>query len=152
MPLPSKVSDAVRRLNPHLFGSSPGAMTPALAKALDPSQCEIAKPRIRQHKGDGMNKWEREYSATLKLRCTHVYREVSLPIANGSVFKIDFLCATVEGDRLFVSGYEVKGRALPAGIVKLKVAASLYPWIQFVMVTKRKKREGGGWSEERILP
>jgi hypothetical protein len=98
-----------------------------------------------------MNQWERQYFGQLLGTWPYVYREVAFPLANGLRYKVDFLCArTANG--LEVEAHEVKGRALPAGIAKIKMAATLYPWIKFKLVTKRRAREGGGWSIEPVLP
>lgn len=144
MPLPSTVSDATRRLNPQLFATT--EQVRGIIKAT------VEKARIRQHKGDGMNRWEREYLAVLDVQWSHIHREVSLPLANGLRYKVDFLCVSTKQPALEVVGYEVKGRARSTGIAKLKMAASLYPWIVFFLVTKRRKKDGGGWTEERVLP
>ena len=106
-----------------------------------------SKP-IRQRKGDGFNKWEREFLGELQQRHvgSHIHREVALPLANGTAYKVDFLVA--KGFSAEVLAYEVKGRRLSTGIVKLKVAASLYPWIKFHLVT----REAGEWRDTEVLP
>lgn len=125
-----------------------------------PKVAPVAKPMIRQHKGDGMNKWEREYSAILDIQWSHIYREVSLPLANGLKYKLDFLCvsnvgdtpAAIESKIVVVAGYEVKGRRRSTGIAKIKMAARLYPWIKFTLATKKRKKDGGGWTKENVLP
>lgn len=112
--------------------------------------------RIRQRQGDGMNKWEREYAERLARLCTRgasrIHREVSLPLANGLRYKVDFLCAFVADDgAIAVEGHEVKGFARSTGIAKLKMAASVYPWIKFFLAT-RNKNAPSGWNIERVLP
>lgn len=110
------------------------------------------KKRIRQRQGDGMNKWERAYLARLESVWRHVHREVSLPLANGLRYKVDFLCARDLDDGGFsIEGHEVKGRARSTGIAKIKMAASVYPWIRFFLATKNK-RAASGWDIERVLP
>jgi len=44
--------------------------------------------------------------------------------------------------------YEVKGFMRDDAAVKLKVAASLYPWIKFHLVTRKK----GEWIIQEVLP
>ncbi len=124
-----------------------------IARADEMRKIEVVKApkRIRQHAGDNMNRWEREYQELLKTQWEHVYREVSLPLANGVRYKVDFLCASADST-LTVSAFEVKGHARSTGIVKLKIAARLFPWIQFHLVTKRKKAHSGGWDVECVLP
>jgi hypothetical protein len=108
-----------------------------------------APKRIRQRQGDGMNKWEREFRDYIAPQFENIHREVSLPLANGLRYKLDFLCVDKLG---VVMGYEVKGFARSTGIAKLKMAASVYPWIKFVLVTKQGKMKGGGWDKEAVMP
>lgn len=118
------------------------------------------KPKgIRQHQGDGMNKWERAFLAELRSRYSgslvSIHREVSLPIGNGVRYKVDFVVAmklSEDGGASIVRAFEVKGQFRSTGIVKLKVAASTYPWIEFFLVTKQKKKAGGGWDIEGVRP
>lgn len=111
------------------------------------------KKRIQQHQGDGMNNWERQFRGVLVTQWVHVHREVSLPLANGVRYKLDFLCVGIlEEGRFQIAGFEVKGMARATGIVKLKVAAKEFPWIKFHLVTKQKKKDGGGWNVQEILP
>jgi hypothetical protein len=145
MPLPTHISEATRRLNPHLFGD-PGTLSGHLKASA------VEKKRIRQHQGDGMNKWERAYLAVLDIQWSHIHRNVSLPLANGLVYKLDFLVVSTSGVSVVIEGHEVKGRARPTGIAKIKMAASLYPWIRFKLVTKNPKASFTPWAIEPVLP
>ena len=122
---------------------------------LAPARPVPVRPRLRQNQGDGMNKTERAFLGYLQAafdpKLATIHREVSLPLANGCRYKLDFLV----GDRvvpsqgcLTVHGFEVKGFARDDAIVKLTVAARVYPWITFTLVSKRK---GGGWDFEGVL-
>jgi hypothetical protein len=103
------------------------------------------KNRIRQNSA-GLNKTEAAYLQKLKADgWKHIYREPGLPLANGVKYNVDFLVVNEAGR---VEGHEVKGRAFSTGIVKLKVAASLFPWIGFKLITKR----GSGWAIEEVMP
>lgn len=134
----------------------------ARAQAVGSVQVEIVAPksdsqttkRIQQHQGDGCNKWEREYKALIMQRWPDcfLHREVALPLANGVKYKLDWLRVIRTDNGCDCIGFEVKGVARSTGIVKIKVAASLYPWISFRLVTKRRKKDGGGWAEEEVLP
>lgn len=124
----------------------------ARAKAVRQVECVPGKKRIRQRAGDGMNKWEREYLARLRADCTcdHIYREVSLPLANGVRYKVDFLVAYADvcGSKwVCVRAYEVKGHMRDDAAVKLKVAASVYPWIKFFLAYKVR----GNWRTQEVL-
>ncbi len=136
----SKGSKAFQRANAHLLAPSPAPANKGATIAQDATE-----RRIRQHQGDGMNKWEREWRERITPFYEHIHREVSLPLANGLRFKIDFLCVDRFGA---VFGHEVKGRCLPAGIAKLKMAATLYPWITFRMAGK----VDGEWVTEDVKP
>lgn len=143
MSLPAIVSEAVRRLNPGLFG---GGTAPPLS-ATKPSN-----PRLRQHKGDGMNKTERAYLIELKAKyptCAVLSQAISFRLANGANYRPDFIVISPFGDWM---AFETKGFKREASAVRIKVAASLYQFISFTLVTKRKKRDGGGWLEEIVLP
>lgn len=113
-----------------------------------------AKPSIRQNRS-GMNKTEaRFFDYVRRMGPTlHIHREVSLPLANGVRYKLDFLVARpgtdpVRNTYATVVGYEVKGHHRDDAIVKLKVAAKEYPWITFFLVHDRD----GVWSFEQIFP
>ena len=54
----------------------------------------------------------------------------------------DFLVTPHEGP-LIVE--EVKGHQEAAALIRIKVAASIFPFI-FVRLTRRTKKEGGGWE------
>lgn len=109
-----------------------------------------AAPIRQRTNGDGLNRWERQFLAKLKADFPRasIYREISLPLANGVRYKPDFIVGSIEFDRPI--GYEVKGQRRAAGIAKLKVAATLYPWISFYIVTREKP--GGAWQCDRVHP
>lgn len=138
--------------------SKPKPAIPSFVSALMASPAPNASSgqgkRIRQHSGDGMNSWERAYKAELERDWKFIIREISLPLANGARYKVDFMVARgSHSDGIWsVECHEVKGRALSTGILKVKVAASLYPFWKFRLVTKRTKKQGGGWAIEEVLP
>lgn len=126
--------------NAHLLGQAPAAPR---------AKVEAPKDRLRQD-GAGMNKTEAAFFEHLRetRAGAYIHREPSLPIANGCRYKVDFLVATITGAALCVEAYEVKGFMREDAAVKLKVAASVYPWISFFLVTRGK---GGTWSIQRIF-
>lgn len=130
--------------------SLPGGMV--RVEVAPPVAAAGAKKRLRQHQGDGMNGWERAYLARLKADHpdAHIHRPVSLPLCNGVVYKIDFLVGTLTDAGIRIEGHEIKGRARPTGIVKIKMAAQEYPWISFFLATKQRKGDGGGWDIEPV--
>lgn len=159
-----KVSDAVRRLNPDVF------MQSLPVAGASPARAPLAqKPRLRQDR-KGPNKLEREFEAWLRDEWKNVKgvaveaQALTLTIANGSRFTPDFIVAAkcyseVEGvydsemqAAARVMAFETKGFMRDDAAVKIKVAARMYPWIKFHLVTKRKKKDGGGWAIEEVLP
>ena len=111
-------------------------------------QKSTAKARLRQKAGDGLNKTERAFLGHLKRQdCgARVYAQsITLKLGNGVRYTPDFIVV----DEWRLTAYEVKGFMRDDAAVKLKVAATAYPWISFHLVTKRK---GGGWDIQAVLP
>lgn len=118
-----------------------------------------AKKRLRQHQGDGMNKTERAFFEYLKAQyqnATHIPQATSFRLANNSSYRPDFISITTLHDAsecgsavVRITAWETKGFAREAAVVRIKVAASLYRWISFRLVTRTK---GGGWDVQEILP
>jgi hypothetical protein len=113
--------------------------------------------RLRQKEGDGMNKTERAFKAWLDQYVVNpgdalIVQSVTLKIANGCRYTPDFLtlgkAAVPEGeaDAFNLHAYEVKGFMRDDAAVKIKVAASLYPWIRFTLATK----DGDAWQLQDI--
>jgi len=107
--------------------------------------------RIRQN-AQGLNKTEQAFHDWLNAEWPGVVfhtQSVTLKIANGCRYTPDeFCCFTDTG----CEAWEVKGFMRDDAAVKLKVAASLYPWITFHLVTKLPKKKGGGWNIQEVLP
>jgi hypothetical protein len=106
-----------------------------------------AKKRIRQN-ASGLNKTEAAFEQWAKaggIQFAQFYSQaVTLRIANGCRYTPDFIATGA----VWLRAYEVKGFMRDDAAVKLKVAASLYPWITFHLVSKRK---GGGWDVQKVL-
>ena len=123
-----------------------------------------AAPRIRQNAA-GLNKTEAAFQAHLQAKCAASDprgprsllppQSITLRLANGCRYTPDFI--TVQevaaldsaGYASAVCAYEVKGFMRDDAAVKLKVAAALFPWIAFHLVTRAA---GGGWNVENVLP
>lgn len=110
-----------------------------------------AKPIRQRQGGDGCNRWEREFWAKLAadFPTASIHREVALPLANGLRYKVDFIVGSAHGPTRPLA-YEVKGQKRASGIAKLKMAATLYPWITFHIATKPRK--GGAWQIDQVFP
>lgn len=155
-----KVSDAVRKLNPDFFVEAGRDGLPvANAKAC------ATKPRLRQDR-KGPNKLEAEFEAWLREEWKNdagvdvLAQAVTLSLANGVRYTPDFVVkftshgmrGAVQFEAVVLHAYETKGFMREDASVKIKVAAHQYPWIKFHLVTKRKKKDGGGWAIEEVLP
>jgi hypothetical protein len=114
------------------------------------------RPTIRQ-RTQGMNKTEARFLEWLRddNPTASIHHEVALPLANGVRYKVDFLVADpclqiYKHAHCLVSAYEVKGFARDDAIVKLKVAARVYPWIRFYLVREREGYDGP-WQFEEVF-
>lgn len=105
------------------------------------------KKRIRQGLPK-QNRWELEWQLKLNAlpHLTVAYHAMKLQLASGCWYEPDIVAWDINLSRLLV--YEVKGFARDDAIVKLKVAARVYPWISFWLVWKDK----GQWLEQPIRP
>lgn len=139
------------------FSAALGAITPAPASNAASGQGK----RLRQKIGPQMNKLESEFFVYLKAErpgAQVLAQSVTLKLGNGVRFTPDFFVmadATNEHERPVTElvAYETKGEFMrDDAAVKLKVAAAIYPQIRFHLVTKRKKKLGGGWAIEEVLP
>lgn len=104
-----------------------------------------------------MNGLERAYADVLNqnrddglIREFH-YEKVTLviaqpPTALPSRYTPDFMVVNADGE---VEFHETKGFMRDDARVKLKCAAEQYPF-KFVLVTKRPKRDGGGFTYEEF--
>lgn len=139
----AKASRSVRRLNQ------------AIAAEIPRPEEVVVKPkkRIRQRSKPLLNKLENEF--LLKLTPPFdspgwriVPQSLRFRLANGLWYKPDFLKVGDDADSPIVA-YEVKGpHAFRGGFENLKMAASQYPWIKWVVVWK----DEGVWQEQVVLP
>lgn len=150
---PSKA--ALRARNPGLFPPSAERTTQPCATPAAP-----AKPTLRQDR-KGMNKTEAAFFEWLKAQPLHseIQREaIGIRLGNGVVYWGDFTGwvqtedAIDGGSLMRFCVWETKGYNRPTGTVKIKVAARLHPRWSFYLVKQKRKRDGGGWSIEEVLP
>jgi hypothetical protein len=139
--LPKRAQDEVAA---QLFSPSKDTITIAIG---------APKPRLRQSRGERLNKTERAFLAHLQTQFNPrwIYSQaVTLQIANGCRYTPDFLIFVGQDiDNLQLRAYEVKGFMRDDAAVKIKVAARAFPAIRFFLATKRK---GGGWVVEPVYP
>ncbi len=155
-------SESFKRANAHLLSPSGQVVGQLLRPADKVPVMPAHKPakRLRQKDGDGLNKLERRFKewheANFRSRPLLV-QAITLRIANGCRYSPDFVTVveralpldTNPAFQLFA--YEVKGpHAWDDAIVKLKVAASLYPFIGFTLVSWDKT--ASVWRMETVKP
>lgn len=99
-----------------------------------------------------MNKTEAAYAAHLEQQ-QHAgeiiwfkFEGVKLRLADNTFYTCDFCVLPKDA---FLEMHEVKGFWMDDAKVKIKVAASLYPF-RFVAVKALAKKAGGGWEREEF--
>lgn len=145
--LPKAPSEATRRRNPHLW---PGdGQTPQSAANQATGVKTDSPKRIRQSSKPLMNKLEAEFHARLstvlcEAKDIHV-QAIKFRLANGLTYTPDFV---VLGP-LAKLAFEVKGKWFTDDSnAKLKMAASLYPEIEWWLVWKD---DAGKWQKQQVL-
>lgn len=99
-----------------------------------------------------MNKTEAAYATYLEhLKHTgeilwYKFEGIKLKLADNTFYTCDF--AVLPRD-LVLQMHECKGWMMEDANVKIKVAASQYPF-KFVIVRAKAKKHGGGWSIEHV--
>jgi hypothetical protein len=112
---------------------------------------------IRDIDGEKMNTHERAFYALLSAKrkdgvfqSVH-FESIRLVLAeHRCTYTPDFICIMADGS---ITAYEVKGFWRDDARVKIKVAARLFPWIKFVAVQQRKKKDWaaqGRWKYEEF--
>ena len=100
------------------------------------------------------NKWESKYAEYLEImrRTGEIsawrFEPIRLRLANSAWFKPDFLVVARNEDKdcdVF-QFHEVKGFWREAAKVRIKVAAELFPFFDFIVV----KWKDGNWEKERL--
>ena len=119
-----------------------------------PSEATIkmAKKRVRQSSKPLMNKLEAEFFNHMKCQYLEIgygseilAQALRFRLGNGIWYKPDFVQIRPSGRWTI---YEVKGpHAFRGGLENLKIAASQYPLIQWVLAWK----EGGEWVTQEIF-
>lgn len=109
--------------------------------------------RIRQSDKPLMNKLEAEWFAIINAQFPNYPRPraqtVTIRLANGVRYTPDMFAFSWPSDRgSCPTAWEVKGKhAWDDAIVKLKVAATSFPEIRFVLVWKN----GGEWRQQEVM-
>ena len=113
----------------------------------------IARARNRgQHTPGTMNKLEQEYAQYLERQArtgaivSWRYEAIKLKLAANTFLTPDFFVVNNVGEIEF---HETKGYMQEDANIKIKVAASMYPF-RFVVIYKQTKKGGGGFRFEEI--
>lgn len=97
-----------------------------------------------------MNKTETSYAMHLEAMkqagevLWYKFEGVKLRLADNTTYSPDFAVMAADG---VMECHEVKGFWQDDARVKIKVAASLYPF-RFIAIKARAKKDGGGWEVE----
>jgi hypothetical protein len=99
-----------------------------------------------------MNKTEAAYASHLGLLQSageilwYKFEAIKLRLADNTFYSPDFLVMGANGS---LEVHEVKGFWEDDARVKIKVAASLFPF-RFIAITANSKKNGGGWKTEEF--
>ena len=140
--IPSNPSDTLRRLNPHLYGSHPQGKTLCEVSADEPKM-------LRQSSKPKLNKTEADYGRRLRMAHPEAWvteQAVTFRIGNGVRYTPDFTVFHPFGGG--VDCHEVKGYMRDDAAVKLKVAASEYPFVKWTLAWKSNHQ----WQTQVVLP
>ncbi len=105
-----------------------------------------------RHKPGVMNSTEADYAKLLEdLRISgHIawwkFEAIKLKLAENTTYTPDFFVMLSTGE---LQAHETKGFWRDDAKVKIKVAASLFPF-KFVAARKKTKKDGGGWEIEEF--
>jgi hypothetical protein len=148
--------DNTRRMTAAEYAAHAGRVLPNTA---DTSKPPFALPpatkglyALGRLKTGEMNKTEAAYDQHLWQRffakeiLWHKFEAVKLRLADNTFYTCDFAVLTAD---LALEMHEVKGYWQDDARVKIKVAASLYPF-RFIAVTPRAKKNGGGYDVEQF--
>ena len=112
----------------------------------------VAKGRPKTVPGT-MNGTEKQYAEMLEVKrqggevLWYAYESVKLRLADKTFLTVDFFVMNDAGE---LEAHEVKGGFWEDDArVKMKVAASMYPF-RFIAAQKLPKKKGGGWKVEEF--
>lgn len=115
---------------------------------LDQARMKRARFALGRLPAGAMNKTEAAYDAHLEAeqRAGRVlwrrFEGIKLRLADNTFLTMDFAVLAADG---VMELHDVKGFMEDDANVKVKVAASMYPF-RFVVVTATPKKQGGGWK------
>lgn len=117
-----------------------------ITKKRNPQKNKLAMQALGRLKAGAMNKTEAAYESHLKMRkhlnevAWYKFEGMKFRLADSTFYTPDFAVMLADGR---MELHEVKGFWTDDARVKIKVAASLYPF-QFIAI----KKSGDGWQSE----
>lgn len=122
------------------------------ARAVVEAQLSSGRPKPTGNvASDGYRSgWERTYAGHLEtLRIAGEvawwgHEKIRVRLGTGAWFKVDFMVIFPDGHW---EAHEIKGHMREAANIRIKVAASLYPWPFFIVRPSK-----GGWSYVQVKP
>ena len=141
----AQAGPSVIALNPHIFKSKM-----PLPQAL-PEMSVKSGSRGATTDEQKLNGLERAWLAVLR-EAGYPYigiQSVTLKLADGCRYTPDFFTRSTCGS---FTAWETKGFFRDDAKVKIKVAARLFTFFRFLVVTRRKKRDGGGFDIHEVKP
>ncbi len=122
-------------------------MSPLKFPFKKPGNQDYAQGRL---KSGIMNQTEKAYDAYLELlqRAGEIqwrrFEGITLKLADDTRYTPDF-CVLASDNVLEM--HEVKGFFREDSKIKIRVAATMYPF-RFIVIKKQAKKDGGGWTKE----
>lgn len=113
---------------------------------------QIKHAALGRMKTGQMNQTEEAYARALELLRAagevlwFKFEGVKLRLADNTFYSPDFAVMQASGH---MEMHEVKGFWQDDARAKIKIAADMYPF-RFIAVTKRAKKNGGGWQVEEF--
>jgi hypothetical protein len=151
--LPQNPSEATKRRNPHVWAGVVAANEARTANAVPAASDFFAQKvsgqpkKLLRQSAKPLNKLELDFLARLvgQFGANNVFAQsISFKLGNGVRFLPDFVVFYAG----FVRCYETKGWMRDDAAVKIKVAASKYPQIDWYLVWRNNNQ----FQEQRILP
>jgi hypothetical protein len=102
-----------------------------------------------------MNRTEAVYAKVLEAQRQNgelkawKFEPMRLILAPKTTYCPDFMVVDLNDE---IELHEVKGFWRDDARVKIKVAATAFPWFRFLVVYKEPKKRGGGWRWEEVKP
>lgn len=152
--IPQSVTESVRRRNPHLYPTyQPNGS--GIVPTEVPLMVSGVQKRVRQSEKPLMNKLETDWFNILSVQFPNYPRPraqaKTYRLANGVRYTPDFTASSwpCSGGPARETAWEVKGQqAWDDAMVKVKVAASTWPEVQWILVWKQDSE----WQQQVILP